>query len=366
MALCNVCFSAALILVGFTTSRAVSFPEALALQAETLGAWRARHARAELALEESKNVLDRFFALLATVSDSQSALIKVCSPRLHESKHVVEWFLHDLLSLSAKVGSQQEGLERTVETLNTTMVAIAALEQDYTMSVKKCEVSSSAQQLDTSAQDSNVTGEIEHEKEFCEIHALPLITQRDHAMAQVEESLQMIGRHEPELARIKDRALALDEHIQTTLAPGCQGVPQVETSLGHIRELVTVLAEQPGQQTGRAQSTVKATEVDMQDPAVERSYAGVNSPASPPFSTRISAAKTKCTCRTKIVNGEEIGRECTRDGAPVDDCGPTRSGPASHSSRRTTTSSCSCRTTMVNGKAKSRTCYRNGMETPRC
>merc|ERR1719171_2384810 len=73
-----------------------------------------------------------------------------------------------------------------------------------------------------------------------------LLAQRERTADRVEETRQKLAATEPELARLRERAGALEAHVREALAVGCEGVPQIETFLLRLKELMVVLAEHAG------------------------------------------------------------------------------------------------------------------------
>merc|ERR1719171_2959473 len=73
-----------------------------------------------------------------------------------------------------------------------------------------------------------------------------LLAQRERSADRVEETRQKLAATEPELTRLRERAGALEAHVREALAVGCEGVPQIETFLLRLKELMVVLAEHAG------------------------------------------------------------------------------------------------------------------------
>eukprot|EP00746_Dinoflagellata_sp_MGD_P162326 gnl/MRDRNA2_/MRDRNA2_89839_c0_seq1.p1 gnl/MRDRNA2_/MRDRNA2_89839_c0~~gnl/MRDRNA2_/MRDRNA2_89839_c0_seq1.p1 ORF type:complete len:514 (+),score=87.18 gnl/MRDRNA2_/MRDRNA2_89839_c0_seq1:89-1630(+) len=75
---------------------------------------------------------------------------------------------------------------------------------------------------------------------------IPLVGQRDKAAERISSSAQAITLLEPVINMVRNRAEAMEKHIEDTLKPECEEVAHVSEALGTIRNLIISLEKCPG------------------------------------------------------------------------------------------------------------------------
>lgn len=75
---------------------------------------------------------------------------------------------------------------------------------------------------------------------------VPLTGQRDQAAERIATSAQAITLLEPVINMVRNRAEAMEKHIEDTLKPECEEVAHVSEALGTIRNLIISLEKCPG------------------------------------------------------------------------------------------------------------------------
>jgi len=189
---------------------------------------------------------------------------------------------------------------------------------------------------------------------------VPLIGQRDQASERIASSAQAISLLEPVINMVRNRAEAMEKHIEEALKPECEEVAHVSHTLGTIRNLIISLEKCPGRNDFKLKIPEEA------EPATATSTSASTSTTTTSISTTTMSTASTSTSTPNATSSttEVMASTTTKKTTPTTTKATTTTASTMVTTTRATTTTTTVSTTETARPSRSTIMPIHGPEEP--